>query len=1139
MAQTVRQSNLFNAEDWKVIYRAFPQVNFNAYDFDSIRAALVDYVRLNFSEDFNDWVESSEFVAIIDLVSYMGQALAFRTDINARENFIDSAERRESILKLARMLSYVPTRNQSARGFLKLSAIRTNDDVFDSNDNNLNGQTIQWNDSENPDWFEQWLTVLNNSLINTNQFGIPLKEATQTNGRTFQLYRLNNVSENTGQFGFDARIEGSSIPFEVVNADLNEETARVTERAPDPNSSFHLLYTNDRNGFQSSGTGFFLFFKQGTLGEQTFRIDVPLENRRLDINAQNVNNDDVWVQTINSDTTIIEDWTRVPTVSGNNVIFNSVDRNIRNVFSDITRDNDRISIRFADGRFGNIPTGLIRVYYRQSANQFLSIKARDIRNQSITIPYLNRNGVRKELSLTFRLENDVNSSTPTETLEQIRTNAPLVYYTQNRLVNGEDYNVGPLQNANILKAKAVNRTYSGHSRFIDINDPTSVYQNANVVADDGIFYRNLDPNRMEVSLQDNASITDFFNNFLQPALRDIEFRDWYINDWTAQWKEQYYPQFSVQGQDITWRQSVSAVYSSSGIFIRNNQALVVARNPIIFAEDLISEGALLKFRDAGWVSVQSINGDGTRILNNGQGSIVLSEDVNDGDLLEDLIPAFNGTLTENLKNEITDSINLGVNFGLVYNWRRRRLEIQEVPLDGLLDGDFILEGENQGWLIRMSTNPIANNNLWELTYRGLQYVFESKKDVRFYFINQQPVFDVETGQRASDYIDILSVNSKPQSAETDCVGIGTNNKMSLVGSFIYEDGFREPRKVKVSFFDSDVDGQPDNPEVFRRVVLEKDDGTDVEIRKRYVFWESKIDENGFRIDVPFENMRVYLTENEMDQDYLDNPLDWNTVEYAHVISSDKYFRYNEEDIVLPTVDDPNPPREGLPKIPSQQEELDNNLWIRRIGRNNLKFLWKHFADTDSRIDPSRSNIIDIYVLTRTYDRSFRQWIENDGSPETMPDAPSPQQLRLDFAEFDELRMISDEIIWRPVKYKLLFGSRAPEELQAKFRIVKLPNTELSDGEIRALVVRIIRTYFSSFNWDFGETFYVSDLITYIHLQLPTSIAGIEMVPQNKEASFNNLREVPSDPNEIFISAITVDDIEIVNNLTETNLRVRG
>lgn len=44
------------------------------------------------------------------------------------------------------------------------------------------------------------------------------------------------------------------------------------------------------------------------------------------------------------------------------------------------------------------------------------------------------------------------------------------------------------------------------------------------------------------------------------------------------------------------------------------------------------------------------------------------------------------------------------------------------------------------------------------------------------------------------------------------------------------------------------------------------------------------------------------------------------------------------------------------------------------GRKGLKFQYIHNADADSRIDPGMSNINDIYVLTKQYDKDYRQWL---------------------------------------------------------------------------------------------------------------------------------------------------------------------
>ena len=129
MAATDRQNRLLLAEDWRRVYQSFRNADFQSYDFDNLRRTMVNYLRENYPEDFNDYIESSEYFALIDLIAFLGQNIAFRTDLNARENFLETAERRESVLRLARTLSYNPKRNQAANGLLKVESVNTSEEV--------------------------------------------------------------------------------------------------------------------------------------------------------------------------------------------------------------------------------------------------------------------------------------------------------------------------------------------------------------------------------------------------------------------------------------------------------------------------------------------------------------------------------------------------------------------------------------------------------------------------------------------------------------------------------------------------------------------------------------------------------------------------------------------------------------------------------------------------------------------------------------------------------------------------------------------------------------------------------------------------------------------------------------------------
>ena len=164
MSVTNRQNRLLLAEDWKRVYQTFRNADFRSYDFDGLRRTMIAYIRDNYPEDFNDYIESSEYLALIDLIAFLGQNISYRIDLNSRENFLELAERRESVLRLARLLSYNPKRNQCANGLIKFEAVSTTEEVVDSNGTNLSNQTVVWNDNTLIGR-EEWLLPLINASL--------------------------------------------------------------------------------------------------------------------------------------------------------------------------------------------------------------------------------------------------------------------------------------------------------------------------------------------------------------------------------------------------------------------------------------------------------------------------------------------------------------------------------------------------------------------------------------------------------------------------------------------------------------------------------------------------------------------------------------------------------------------------------------------------------------------------------------------------------------------------------------------------------------------------------------------------------------------------------------------------------------
>ena len=61
----------------------------------------------------------------------MGLNISFRIDLNARENYLELAERRESVLRLARLLFHNP-KEPTVNGLLKVESISTTEEILDS-----------------------------------------------------------------------------------------------------------------------------------------------------------------------------------------------------------------------------------------------------------------------------------------------------------------------------------------------------------------------------------------------------------------------------------------------------------------------------------------------------------------------------------------------------------------------------------------------------------------------------------------------------------------------------------------------------------------------------------------------------------------------------------------------------------------------------------------------------------------------------------------------------------------------------------------------------------------------------------------------------------------------------------------------
>jgi hypothetical protein len=1150
MATTTRQTAIFGVEDWKQIYQTYREADFQSYDFETLRKSFIDYLRLYYPETFNDYIESSEFIALLDVMAFMGQALAFRTDLNTRENYIDTAERRDSVVRLANLVSYTAKRNTAAEGYLKVFNVTTTENVVDYNGVNLANITVNWADPTNVDWQEQFTAIINASLVDSQRVGRPGNRQTILGVRTDE-YGINLVSGFLPVIPYTATVDGVSMPFEAVTS-TSVGRDYVYEPSPVPDTTFNILFRNDQLGFQSANTGYFFLFKQGVLQNQDFNLAERIANRTVDINIEGVNNQDRWLFQLDNIGTINREWQFVE-----NVYTAAEQRSnaLQAIYAVTSRANDQITLVFGDGVFSEIPVGTFRSYVRASNGLQYIINPEEMQNVVLPISYTDRNGNLQTITFTCGITRPVSNSQAREPIAEIKQRAPARYYTQNRMVNGEDYNLFPYTQFNsIIKSKALNRASIGTSRYLDLVDNTGKYSSTNTFSSDGALWLQSILPTILFSYTNRNDIADVIANQVQPDIGGATMRQFYYAN---------FPRITSSTQPTgvtwlagyTWNQSTTLANETTGYFRNTTTSStfpggtpipVGATTTTMFK--YVIPGSLIRFvppvgyyfdrnnrlvqgtatradeRMEIWASPQQIVGDGYNgglgNLSSGAGPVTINNFVPTGAIVDTIIPLFVTDLPNALEQDMAEQMLLFRNFGLGYD---NNGSITGTPYTWYLITSTNLDayssanpatwsqqyaGNTSGanldasWLIQF----VVQNQNYTITFRGLSYNFGSVLQTRFFFYENQLVYDSRTGTVIKDFINVLAVNTKPDSTESLPGDIYT----TIIDQPIQSDGYVDDFQVLVSYRDSDNDGVPDNPDFFDEIV------GPISSSGPYVFLQQTVD---------FDNLERYLLVEQGRVIYDYGTLDEIELAKTEWTPGQVFYAYDELAFYELSI-----------SVTGVRTLVAVSGWIARSGRQDLYFQYRHNSPLTNRIDPGSTNIVDLYVVTLSYYTAYQNYLRDTTGTVTEPQRPTIDELSTDYQALQDYKMISDNIVVNSVVFKPLFGPKAAQELRATIKVIRAQNSTASTSEIKSSVLAEMNAYFSIDKWNFGDTFYFSELAAYLHSQLGTIISSVVLVPLDQQKSFGDLYEIRSQPNEIFANGATIDNIDVIEALTSANLR---
>ena len=1143
MATTTRQTAIFGVEDWKQIYQTYREADFQSYDFETLRKSFVDYLRLYYPETFNDYIESSEFIALLDIIAFMGQSLAFRTDLNTRENYMDTAERRDSVVRLANLVSYSPKRNTASQGLLKVFNVTTTENVVDYNGINLANVTVDWADPTNPDWQEQFTAILNAAMVDTQRVGRPANRQTLLGVRTDE-YALNLIPGFLPVIPYTATVDGVNMPFEAITS-TSVGRDYLYEPSPVPNAPFNILFRNDQLGFASANTGYFFAFKQGTLQNTDFNLAERISNRTVNINVEGVNNEDRWLFELDNLGNINREWAYVESVY---TAAAEQQVELRPIYSTTSRANDQITLVFGDGVFSEIPVGIFRCYTRASNGLQYIINPEEMQNVALPISYTDRNGNLQTITFTCGITQPVSNAQARETIDQIKQRAPAQYYTQNRMVNGEDYNLFPYTAYNsIIKSKALNRSSIGTSRYLDLVDNTGKYSSTNTFSSDGALWeQNILPTILFSWINRNE-IADFITNQAQPALGEDTMKQFYYAN---------FPRIDTINSGVTsgstWQQSTTLANETTGYFKNSAGNAIPVGSEAAGDFQYVQVGSLIEFKAPAnyyfdknnklqpgtptkpdekiyiWAAPQAIIGDGYNggagNLLSGAGPVTINNFVPTGAIVDTIIPLFTTDLPVSIEQQMAEQIELFRDFGLGY----ANTDITTPQGSTIFAGTWYLipstvlaedatwsqdnAGSNNSfypdasWLVQF----VRQNQNYTVTFRGLAYYFGSVLQTRFFFYENQLIYDSRTGTIIKDFINVLAMNSQPDSSSP----LQGDVVMNIIGQPVESDGYVDDFQVLISYRDSDNDGVPDDPDFFDTIV-----GTvpaTPSVNSPWIFLQQTVD---------FDNLQRYLLVEPgiVNADYA--TIDAINLAKTQWTPGQIFYAYSQGTFWLLSIN-----------VNNVRTLVEQSGWIARNGRQALYFQYRHNSPLTNRIDPGTTNIIDLYVVTQSYYTAYQNWIKDTTGTVIEPSVPTIDELSTAYQGLDDYKMISDNIVLNSVNFKPLFGAKAASTLRATIKVIRAQNSTASTSEIKSSVVAAMNSYFSIDKWNFGDTFYFSELAGYLHSELGSIISSVVLVPLNPQKSFGDLYEIRSEPNEIFVNAADITNIDVIDALTSTNLR---
>lgn len=242
-SQRIKNPNLIN-------------INYTNQDFWSMKSRLIDFIKERFAEEFNDFVESSIAIMLIENWAFIADTLSFKIDQIANEIFIDTVSEVDNAFRLSLLVGYKPMPPIAARSLWSatLNNILETDLVIPtpvlidiSTEDGPKTIELFTADSFNEPIFDDPIIISAGNTVNTSIIGLEGRTRSQNEFGTGDINQ--SIPLSVGPVIWDSvRVQVDGVNWLKVDYFTDSQPRREFRVEYDPNYNAFVLFGNNRAG---------------------------------------------------------------------------------------------------------------------------------------------------------------------------------------------------------------------------------------------------------------------------------------------------------------------------------------------------------------------------------------------------------------------------------------------------------------------------------------------------------------------------------------------------------------------------------------------------------------------------------------------------------------------------------------------------------------------------------------------------------------------------------------------------------------------------------------------------------------------------------------------------------------------------